>query len=508
MSGSGTRRWSVRGFMSLVSIVLVSTVALAIAAVGFALNDLNRSRTHLLDEISPIVLGVRTMSTALVEQETGIRGFALTGRTEFLEPYNRGRQQAEQARSALASAAGAVPTAAEALAAVDTAVVAWQTEYAAPVVTAVRADGEIPSVDEGKARFDAVRASLNDASTRLEGQRILARTELNDSISRLGWIAVITLALLLTVVLLVLTGLRRAVVTPLSSLTAQVRRVARGDFTHEVAARGPAEVVTLAHDVDTMRDRIVEELEQAKERNAALDQASADLRRSNAELEQFAYVASHDLQEPLRKVASFCQLLERRYKDQLDEKAHQYIDFAVDGARRMQKLINDLLSFSRVGRNTDAHQDVQTADLVTAAVRNLSDTIADNQADVEVGDLPVVHGEPTLLTAVFQNLISNAVKFRGEVPPRIEVTAERTDRTWTFSVSDNGIGIDPQFADQVFIIFQRLHGKDAYPGTGIGLALCRKIVEFHGGTIWLDTDTPEGTTFRFTLPAVAPEPAE
>ena len=508
MSGSSSappaRRWSVRSFVTMVAVVLVSAVAIAITVVGLALDDLNRSRAHLLDEIGPTVLSVQNMSTALVEQETGVRGFALTGRAEFLEPYNRGREQAESARASLTGVATTLPSAAEAMAAVDAAVDTWHADYATPVVNAVRAESVVPSVDAGKSKFDAIRTSLADLTGRLDAQRMTARAELNDSVSRLAWTSVITLALLLVIVLLVLTGLRRAVVTPLSRLTSEVRRVAQGDFTHAVAGSGPAEVATLAHDVDTMRERIVDELDQAKDRNAALDRAGEELRRSNAELEQFAYVASHDLQEPLRKVASFCQLLERRYKDQLDDKAHQYIAFAVDGARRMQKLINDLLAFSRVGRNTEAHQDVRATDLVAGAVRNLSEAVTETGATIEVDTLPTVHGEPALLTAVFQNLISNALKFRGSAPPVVAVKARKTDGLWEFSVTDNGIGIDPQFADQVFVIFQRLHGKDAYPGTGIGLALCRKIVEFHGGTIWLDTTAPESTTFRFTLPEADP----
>jgi len=265
-----------------------------------------------------------------------------------------------------------------------------------------------------------------------------------------------------------------------------------------VAGSGPREFVGLAADVDQMRLHIVDELE-------TLHQVHDELERSNRELEQFAYVASHDLQEPLRKVASFCQLLERRYKGQLDERADQYIGFAVDGAKRMQVLINDLLAFSRVGRLTREQVLVDGGEIAAQAVANLGPAIEETGAEIEVGPLPSVRGEPALLAAVFQNLLGNAVKFHGEDPPRVTLTAERDGDFWTFTCADNGIGIEPEYAERVFVIFQRLHPKDAYPGTGIGLAMCRKIIEYHGGRIWLDTDADRGTVFRFTLPVAEEE---
>jgi light-regulated signal transduction histidine kinase (bacteriophytochrome) len=235
-----------------------------------------------------------------------------------------------------------------------------------------------------------------------------------------------------------------------------------------------------------------------------LEARSRDLARSNSELEQFAYVASHDLQEPLRKVASFCRLLQQRYAGQLDERASQYIDLAVDGATRMQALINDLLSFSRVGRDGAPHGPVPLAAALGQAMATLSGEIESSGATIQVGALPVVEGEESLLTAVFGNLISNALKFRGTQPPHIAVSARRDGTGWLLSVSDNGIGIPPEYSERVFAIFQRLHGRDAYPGTGIGLAMCRKIIDYHGGRIWLDTSAGTGSRFCFTLPA-APE---
>ena len=274
-----------------------------------------------------------------------------------------------------------------------------------------------------------------------------------------------------------------------------------------------AELVGLGADVEAMRRQMVSEFHALRDATDRLDRQTQELERSNAELEQFAYVASHDLQEPLRKVASFTQLLERRYSGQLDERADQYIAFAVDGAKRMQVLINDLLSFSRVGRFTREHAEVSVADLVTQALANLSLVVEETGTTVTVAeDMPRVSADVSLLVGVFQNLIGNAIKFRGDVPPVIAVGCTDEGPDWEISIADNGIGIECQYADRIFVIFQRLHPKDAYPGTGIGLAMCRKIIDYHGGRIWLDTSVTSGTTFRFTLPKLPadlpPDPAE
>ncbi|MCW2560457.1 MAG: histidine kinase, partial [Mycobacterium sp.] len=267
----------------------------------------------------------------------------------------------------------------------------------------------------------------------------------------------------------------------------------------------------IALDVENMRQRIVADLVASQAAREQLDEQTVELRRSNAELEQFAYVASHDLQEPLRKVASFCQLLEKRYADQLDERGVEYIGFAVDGAKRMQVLINDLLTFSRVGRpNNTKDVDVDLDVAMDAALDNLTTAIEESGAEItRQAPLPTVTGDPTLLTMLWQNLIGNAVKFRrGGVEPRIVLKCEpgtgEHDGQWLFTLADNGIGIDEEFVDKVFVIFQRLHGRDVYGGTGIGLALCKKIVEYHGGTIWIDTSYMAGTRFHFTLPAKQP----
>ena len=226
----------------------------------------------------------------------------------------------------------------------------------------------------------------------------------------------------------------------------------------------------------------------------------ADLQRSNRELEQFAYVASHDLQEPLRMVSSYTQLLARRYEGQLDEKAKKYVHYAVDGAVRMQTLIDDLLAYSRVGRQDKPIESTDSHSALGEARRNLAVMIEKTRAIITNDDLPTVRAVPSQLVMLFQNLISNAVKFQREGVPSVHVAARDDGREWVFSVRDNGIGIDPQHADRVFVIFQRLHTRDEYPGTGIGLAVCQRIVERHGGRIWFESKPGKGTTFFFTIP--------
>ncbi len=238
-----------------------------------------------------------------------------------------------------------------------------------------------------------------------------------------------------------------------------------------------------------------------KQAEEALRQTAEDLARSNRDLEQFAYVASHDLQEPLRVVTGFVQLLEQHCKGQLDEKAHSFIEYAVDGAKRMQTLIADLLSYSRVGSRHREPRPTDMGVVLRSALSNLSASIADSAAEITHGELPTVPGDDTQLVQLFQNLVGNAIKFRGEETPRIHVDARREKDHWLFSVRDNGIGIDPEFHDRIFLIFQRLHGRKQYPGTGIGLAICKRIVEHHGGRIWVESQPRQGTTFCFTLPA-------
>lgn len=253
-------------------------------------------------------------------------------------------------------------------------------------------------------------------------------------------------------------------------------------------------VCYVVHDI-TERKRFEEELEARAE----------ELQKSNAELERFAYIASHDLQEPLRMVSSYTQLLARRYRGKLDQDADEFIEYAVDGATRMQTLINDLLTYSRVGTQGRELSPTDLSEVFAAARDNLKIAAEESGATVTSGELPAVMGDFTQLVQLFQNLIGNAIKFRGEEPPEIRVGAERRGRDWLLHVQDNGIGIDPQYAERVFVIFQRLHTREDYPGTGIGLAVSKRIVERHGGRMWIESEPGKGSTFFFTLPAMEGE---
>jgi light-regulated signal transduction histidine kinase (bacteriophytochrome) len=257
------------------------------------------------------------------------------------------------------------------------------------------------------------------------------------------------------------------------------------------------------------RDRLAQanevleaEIAERKRAEERLQQTAADLARSNRDLEQFAYVASHDLQEPLRMVSLHVQMLERRYPDKLDDRGRHYLKRAADGARNMHALIKDLLSYARAGMQIKGPEAVDCATIFDLAVDHLAEAVRESGADVSRVDLPKVRGDGTQLVQLFQNLIGNAIKFRAERAPRVRVEAAGDKGWWRLSVSDNGIGIDPRFHGRLFEIFQRLHGRDEYPGTGIGLAICKRIVERHGGRIWLESAPGEGTTFFFTLPAV------
>jgi light-regulated signal transduction histidine kinase (bacteriophytochrome) len=235
------------------------------------------------------------------------------------------------------------------------------------------------------------------------------------------------------------------------------------------------------------------------ELNEKLLAQTTELQRSNEELEQFAYVASHDLQEPLRTIGSYCQLLQRRYKGKLDADADEFISFAVEGAKRMQVLINDLLKYSRVGTRGKAFEPADCNVVFNDVLANLRQAIDEGGAVVTSDPLPTIPGDMVQLGQLFQNLIGNAIKFRGEAPPTVHVSARAEGDETVFSVRDNGIGIDVRHRERIFQIFQRLHERGKYPGTGIGLAVCRKIVARHGGRIWIESAPEQGSTFRFTL---------
>jgi signal transduction histidine kinase len=514
------RTWTLRRRM----IALVVTVAILLGGLGVYAVFTAARNNHQIDDVlnraSPMRAAGESLYTALVDQETGIRGYAISGDPTNLQPYQGGlaQQRAMIARINSLLRPGDADIR-QSLGVVRQRADAWRAQVADPVVQAVKTQGP----EAGRARidaastgpFDQVRIAINDMQAQISALRDRSANAARESSRTMVAIQIAAAAIIILAGALLLLLLDRLVSRPVVALTGQVRDVAAGDYDRHIESGGSPELSSLAGDVDAMRRKIADELAEVREARAQIEWVNEQLKaqaeeltRSNRDLEQFAYVASHDLQEPLRKVASFSQLLQRRYSGQLDERADQYIAFAVDGAQRMQRLINDLLAFSRIGRLTGGFTDVDL-NQVLAEVKSQLEARAGKDAEISWSELPTVEGEEPLLTNLFVNLIGNSLKFRRpDVPPVVRVTAEREGDEWQINIRDNGIGIESEFADKVFVIFQRLHARDAYEGTGIGLAIVKKIVEYHGGRIWLDLDVEEGTSINFTLPVLpgTPEP--
>jgi signal transduction histidine kinase len=500
---------TVQGWQNLVLSVMGVLVLAGAITGAVLLNRTDAVSNEITGEISPIRIAAYQLQAGLRDQETAVRGYAIAADRQFLDPYLKGQHAEQAAAQVIRANAGDRPQVLDDLNAIERAAADWRTSYAEPLIAAVRPG--VPAVldaamlERSRTAFDGIRQLFDEQLDHLRQIRDSADEQFEYIRS---WRDAVLAGLVVT--FLVAAGVlawlvRIAVTRPLETLAESCRTISGGNFDERIVPRGPRDIRAIAADVEDMRQTIVEELESSRSARTLLAEQAVELQRSNAELEQFAYVASHDLQEPLRKVASFCQLLEKRYGDKLDERGTEYIGFAVDGAKRMQVLINDLLTFSRVGRLNATETNVDLGATLDDALGNLATAIDESGAQVDRPQLPAVTGDPTLLTMLWQNLIGNAVKFRREgVPPKIVVECEEgtDDRagSWLFTLSDNGIGIPEEFVDKVFVIFQRLHGRDVYTGTGIGLALCKKIVEHHGGSIWIDTTYTEGTRFRFTLP--------
>jgi signal transduction histidine kinase len=501
--------WTLRRRIGQSFLALGAVLAILVGAVSIATVEFVLAGNRVVYRWQPAVTTTQRLLTDLLDQETGLRGYALSKDPTFLRPYRQASITEGTDRRRLTSLLGSDRTLQRKLTDLRRAVAAWRTDIATPAITAIRTgdtngDALVQS-RLAKQRFDEIRTQ----SARLAALVQKRSSDARDTRKRYGVLFVVaitlTAAMLAMIGIAIWRGLHRWVLTPVDRLGRQTRQVSSGDTYRQIVPAGPVEFVGLGRDVEAMRLQIAGQLARAEEIQEQLRQRGEELARSNDDLQQFAYVASHDLSEPLRKVANFCQLLERQYSDQLDDRARQYIDFAVDGAKRMQALISDLLALSRVGRTTDEFTAVPLDVAVDEAVGNLAFRIEEAGGTVErSGALPTVQGDRSLLVSLFENLIGNAVKYRREgVAPVVRISAEQDADAghWTFTVCDNGIGIDPQYAERIFAVFQRLHLRDSYGGTGIGLALCRRIVEFHGGRIWLEhVESGEGAVFMFTLP--------
>ena len=506
-------RATLRRRLGLALTAAAVVLGLVFVGSGVALWRMLDAQDLVTDRYFRAITDAESAYTRLVDGETAVRGYALTGFEGTLEPYER----AQDATAAFARFAdpegGASAAVREAAAAAVEAAERWDAEFARPTIARVQADGpagiDPGAVEDGQVLFDQTRAAVEAYLDILDSRRSEAAADLA------VWTNVVVGSLVALVIAGAVAGavlwrtLRGWITEPLEALGADARAVSDGDLHHVVQVTGPGEIADLAADVDRMRLALVTQVQAVEESRAEIADAhdrlaeqTEELRRSNRDLEQFAYVASHDLQEPLRKVASFTQLLQKRYGGQMDERADQYIAFAVDGAKRMQALIQDLLGFSRVGRLGGELADVPLEDALAAALDNLENAVEESGVVITHDPLPVVRGERSLLVQLLQNLVGNAIKFRDpERPPAVRISATQVGDSWELECRDNGIGIDAQYAERVFVIFQRLHPKDVYEGTGIGLALCKKIVEYHGGRIWLGEPDGPGTSIRWTLPA-------
>ncbi len=503
--------WSLSARITALCLPAVILLTLLAVAAAITANHNSRQLSVLLNQIGPLRTDTQQLQTQMLDQETGIRGYAIESSQAALQPYTDGVTQQEALVKELRGLVADRPKVQADLATAESAIAAWQANVAQPVIDAVQAGDHAAALalidPDSRGQFDTVRQSLDTMTNDVTALRDSGVSDVQRTSHAIVWTLIASGIVIVIAGFILALLLRLMVRNPVARLAERVRQVAAGDYNQTVDVAGPPEVASLGADVEEMRHRIVADLRVVQAANDAVERANAqlesqavDLQRSNQDLEQFAYVASHDLQEPLRKVASFCQLLQRRYAGQLDERADQYISFAVDGAHRMQRLINDLLKFSRIGRVTSDFTDVNLGAVVAAAAEANDDALARADGAVEAVDLPTIRGDEGLLVGLFVNLINNSIKFhRVDTPVRIRVTAVEHDDEWQITFRDNGIGIDPEYADKVFVIFQRLHARDAYPGTGIGLAVAKRIVEYHGGRIWVDTSVDEGAAICFTV---------
>lgn len=503
-------RWSLRRRVAAMLAALLALVAVVFTIASIAEVHLDDALTARIDRIAPARLGAEALLRDVLAERTDTLSAAILDRPSDRQDYARAVAD-EQARvRQVARLLVPYPDLAAELAATEALAARWrQARAAAGFAAAARgvAPRLNPAVTGGTPSFTEVNAAATAFVSRLSDRTNVLAVDVQQASSTLRLVLVAGGVLALTGGAAVLVLQRRWVSRPISALRDDISTVAAGELRHPIAIAGPPEIAEVGEDADAMRRRLVAELEHLHEAREEISRQADELRRSNSDLEQFAYVASHDLQEPLRKVASFCDLLERRYGDQLDERGRQYVALAADGARRMQDLVRDVLTLARVGRRDNRHAEVDLNEALRSALANLSEQVRASSAVVEHPALPTVPGDPSLVVALLQNLLANSIKFRGPEPPEITITAERHDDGWEFTFADNGIGIDPAYAERVFVLFQRLHRRDQYSGTGIGLALCRRIVEFHGGHMWLDTSVHSGATFRWTWPAQTAERA-
>ena len=483
----------------VIGLVLLPLV-LVTASLGGIANNV-RVKTETAAKYRNTVFAVYELKIAMLNIETGYRGYALSGNENFLEPYRLGLNDGKAALERLK----VLQTFPQQTATLERVVMSYEAWVSSNLET-VKFGQSLPSdlqqllLERGKQRLDDLRVNF-ELLTSLALQGFTAtRSEITQGIDWLASLPWAAFALIVLGALAVRFGLQRLILDPIRQLEQAAQKLADGDGSIRLSFKSHDEMGKLSATFNQTAE--------------TLSKRTAELQRSNRDLEQFAYVASHDLQEPLRMVSSYTQLLGKRYAGKLDERADTYIHYAVDGANRMQILIHDLLKYSRAGTRQAPLLPTSAADVVSEVLRSLELTIAESGSSVTVDELPEVLADRVQLTQIFQNLIGNALKFRREgARHSVTVSAEPDSDSqgaamWRFTVRDNGIGINKEYFERIFVIFQRLNTRESFTGSGIGLAICQRLVERHGGQIWLESTPGEGSAFHFTLQAVHHQPQE
>jgi signal transduction histidine kinase len=478
---------------SITTRMLVASGALALmvgavfVVLVLAIREQRDSGRLAVQSQQAIAAGTR-LEKLVVDVETGVRGYVASGRDSFLAPFRDAQRAYRDQTAQLVDLLSGTPRQQEAAREIGAAIDDYVNLYSVPMIELAR---EQPRVARsvivngtGRERLVEIRTMFRELFAADRALAASRRERAEDRASVAIWLGVAGFLVVVGLTLLLTAYLGRWIVRPVRDVAGAAEQMASGDLKARVPDERVDEIGDLGRSFNTMAE--------------SLEERNDELERSNRELEQYAAVTSHDLKEPLQTVSIYAQLLSRNQRDLLDDEGRRNLDNILAGTESMRTLIRDLLEYSRVGNGRLRTQKVDIDPLVERALDNLGAQIRDKQAEVTRDKLPAIEGDPKQLGQVFQNLLSNALKFSDNGRPAVHVGARRENRAWRFSVTDNGIGIDPAHAERIFQPFARVGG--GYEGTGIGLAICQKIVEHHGGRIWVDSRPGSGSTFHFTIP--------
>jgi signal transduction histidine kinase len=488
-------RRSITKRMLVASGALALLVGAAFVVLVLAITE-QRDSGRLAVKSQQAISAGASLEKLAIDLETGVRGYVASGKGTFLEPWRAARREyPAQARRLVALLSGD-PAQQRAAKQLNAAIDDYVNLYSIPMIELARDDLDVArSVIVNGTGRDRLAEIRRDFRRLFASERALASSREQRAESRSSsaiLLGVGGFAVTMGLTLLLAVYLSRSIVRPVQRVAVSAEKIAGGDLDARVPDQGPDEIGYLGRAFNSMARSLELSRDEVAER-------TAELERSNRELEQYAAVTSHDLKEPLQTVSVYAGLLDRHHRGDLDETGRHYLQTIIGGTERMRTLIRDLLEYSRLGHGQLEPERVETDPLVGRALDNLAATIGEKDATVTADRLPAVDGDPKQLAQVFQNLLSNALKFSDQAAPQVHVGATRENGAWRFSVSDNGIGIEPAQAERIFQPFARVGGGD-YDGTGIGLAIVHKIVERHGGQIWVDSEPGAGSTFYFTVP--------